>query len=172
MTSTVLRKELAVMASHSINGEHMGAKELSGQSGFTYIGVLIAVALMGIGLLAISEVWTTTARRQKMAQLDWIGEQYVQAIESYYYANTGSVHFYPDKLDDLVEDKRYLSIKRHIRTLYANPFTNTADWKIIPSAQGGIQGIEYKRVDSDYLVCRQFVFVPRNEVGRQPLGDH
>lgn len=137
------------------------------QGGFTYLGVLIAMALIGIGLLAISEVWTTTTKRQKMAQLDWVGEQYVQAIESYYYANTGSVHLYPPTLDDLLEDKRYLSIRRHIRTLYGNPFTNGNAWKTLPAPGGGIQGIEYAQHDPDWQISKQFVFVPAlNTLGK------
>lgn len=145
----------------------MARPPLQCQSGFTYIGALIAVALIGIGLLAVSEVWTTTAERQKLAQLDWVGEQYVQAIESYYYANTGSVHFYPQTLEDLLEDKRHLSIKRHIRTLYANPFANGEAWKTLPAPGGGIQGIEYQRRDSDYPITKQFIFVPAmNSLGR------
>ena len=145
----------------------MTAPTLSRQNGFTYIGVMMAIAFMGIGLLAISEVWTTTAERQKMVQLDWVGEQYVQAIQGYYYANTGSLHSYPSKLEDLLEDKRHLSIKRYIRTLYTNPFANGEAWKTLPAPGGGIQGIEYQRRDSDYPVTKQFIFVPAtNSLGR------
>jgi len=148
------------MGSHSVNGEKAHSATRQHQIGFTYLGVLMAVALMGIGLLAISEVWTTTAKHQRLAQLEWIGTQYVQAIESYYYANTGSTHFYPRALEDLVEDKRYLGIKRHIRMLYTNPFTQDIRWSLIPAAEGGIRGIAYRNADPDFPVERQFVFVP------------
>jgi type II secretory pathway pseudopilin PulG len=39
--------------------------------------VLLAVALLGIGLAAASEVWTAVARSQKLEQLEWVGQQYV-----------------------------------------------------------------------------------------------
>lgn len=146
------------MANRSIGGESTTMQRK--QEGFTYIGVLAAVAITGIGLLAASEVWTTTAQHQKMTQLDWVGEQYVQAIRSYYYSNTGSVHFYPESLEDLLEDKRYLNTRRHLRMRYINPITNTDSWKTIPAPGGGIQGIEYRRHDSDYPVSRQFIFIP------------
>lgn len=148
------------MANHSFNGEQVDYKPYQRQTGFTYIGVLMAVALMGIGLLAISEVWTTTAKRQQLAQLDWIGDQYVQAIESYYYANTGSVHLYPQALEDLVEDKRYLFVKRHIRVLYNNPITQHQDWILVPALEGGIRGIKYRSADPTYAIEKQFLFVP------------
>lgn len=132
-----------------------------GQAGFTYLGILIAIAVMGIGLMAVSEVWTTTAERQKMAQLEWVGQQYVRAIGSYYYSNTGSVHYYPASLEDLLEDKRHLSIKRHIRNLYPDPFSNRTSWTLVPASEGGIMGISFTRKDGEHsAVVKQFVFAP------------
>jgi type II secretory pathway pseudopilin PulG len=151
----VRQKEKAVMASHSASGRYRHH-----QQGFTYLGVLIAIAIMGIGLLAVSEVWTTNAERQKMAELDWIGQQYVQGIESYYYANTGSVHYYPASLEDLVEDKRYLIMKRHIRVMYPNPYTQKVQWKTLAAPGGGIRGIAFSRDESAYPVHREFAFMP------------
>jgi type II secretory pathway pseudopilin PulG len=138
----------------------MGIKQACVEErGFSYLGVLFAIAITGVALLAVSEVWTKVAERQKLAQLDWVGQQYVQAIESYYYANTGSVHFYPTKLDDLLEDKRYLSVKRHLRTLYPDPYTGALSWKPMTSSTGGIQGVAFDH-DGDPPVHKQFVFVP------------
>jgi type II secretory pathway pseudopilin PulG len=50
------------------------------QRGFTYLWVLVAIAVLGIGLVAASEVWQTTARRQQLEQLDWAGTQYMRAV--------------------------------------------------------------------------------------------
>ncbi|MDO9236950.1 MAG: type II secretion system protein [Aquabacterium sp.] len=141
------------MANRSNNGS---------EHGFTYLGLLIAIAIMGIGLLAVSEVWSTTAERQKMTQLDWVGQQYVQAIGSYYYSNTGSVNYYPTSLDDLLEDKRYLGIRRHIRRNYTNPFTGKTDWKVLSAPEGGINGVAYEQTESGRTVKRVFVFSPKS----------
>lgn len=131
------------------------------QAGFTYLGVLFAVALIGIGLAAISEVWTTNADRQKMAQVNWIGQQYVNAIRSYYYANTGSVHFYPTSVDDLLEDKRYLSVKRHLRSRYEQPISSVApSIKLLLSAGGGVNGVQISIALSNHQDERKFVFIP------------
>ena len=156
MTSTAQPKELDVTASHSSSGKWRP----HAQAGFTYLGVLIAIAILGIGLSVVSEVWTKTAEHQKRVQLEWVGQQYVQAIQSYYYANTGTVHFYPSTLEDLLEDKRYLSIKRHIRTLYPDPFSGKAQWKLIPAPGGGIQGVSFEGESLDTPISKQFVFVP------------
>jgi type II secretory pathway pseudopilin PulG len=111
------------------------------QTGFTYIGVLFAVALIGLGLTCVSEIWAKVAEREKLAQLKWAGNQYANAIRSYYYANTGYIHQYPQRFDQLLEDNRYLSLRRHIRKLYANPITQASDWGVIQAADGGIMGV-------------------------------
>lgn len=131
------------------------------QAGFTYLGVLFALALIGIGLAAISEVWTTNADRQKVAQVNWIGQQYVNAIGSYYYANTGSVHFYPTSVNDLLEDKRYLGVKRHLRSRYEQPIgAVTPSVSIIFGKADGVNGVEISVKLSDKVATQKFMFVP------------
>lgn len=138
---------------------HQGT-HLPHSRGFTYLGVLIAIALMGVALLAASEVWVTTANHQKMEQLEWAGDQYAQAIGRYYYANVGSVRFYPKSLDDLVRDRRYITIKRHMRELYPNPFTGKQDWQLIAAPDGGIRGVQVTVELAAGLVNKIFVFTP------------
>lgn len=144
------------MASHSNSGKRLAVA----QDGFTYLGVLLAIALLGIGLSVVSEVWTKTVERQKRIQLDWVGRQYVQAIQSYYYANTDPVHSYPKALEDLLEDKRYPAIKRHIRALYPDPFSGTVKWKLIGAPTGGFQGVELDDPGRDPPLKQQFIFAP------------
>jgi len=111
------------------------------QSGFTYLGVLLAIALIGIGLAAASEVWFTTARRQRLEQLDWVGQQFVQAIGSYYESTPGRVKSFPSSLQDLLQDNRSITVRRHLRALYVNPMTGTAEWKLVTTPNGGIRGV-------------------------------
>lgn len=159
MTFTVGLKEQDVMAHHSNSGKWPTCP----QSGFTYLGLLIAIATLGIGLSVVSEVWTRAAEHQKRVQLEWVGQQYIQAIQSYYYANTGAVHLYPQKLEDLLEDKRYISIKRHIRMLYPNPFTGTVQWKLVSAPQGGIQGVAVEGESGGLAIAKQFIYLPQGD---------
>lgn len=99
------------------------------ERGFAYLRVLAAVAVIGVGLLAVSEVWVASARRQRMAELDWIGAQFTGAIGSYYQSTPGQVKVYPARLEDLVEDRRYVTMRRHLRRVYTNPFSGQADWR-------------------------------------------
>lgn len=111
------------------------------QGGFTYLGVLLAVALIGLGLTAASEVWTTVARRQKQEQLDFAGQQIAQAIGSYYESTPGVAKQYPKSLEDLLEDRRSAVVRRHLRQVYPNPLGERGQWDLLPSAGGGIAGV-------------------------------
>jgi type II secretory pathway pseudopilin PulG len=111
------------------------------QRGFTYLGVLVAIALIGIGLAAAGQMWAATARRQRIEQLDWAGQQFVQAIGSYYESTPGRVKTYPHSLQELLQDNRYVTMRRHLRAVYVNPMTGVADWKMVMTPDGGIRGV-------------------------------
>lgn len=130
------------------------------QQGFTFLWVIVAIAILDIGLLAVSEVWVTTARRQKLAELDWIGAQFTQAIGSYYYATPAGNKAYPPSMEDLIEDHRYLTIRRHLREIYRNPFTGAADWQLVMSPRGGILGIRAHIPSNSGDSAKEFVFEP------------
>jgi type II secretory pathway pseudopilin PulG len=108
------------------------------QRGFTYIGLLVAVVIMGLMLTVVSRVWTTTEQREREAQLLFIGHAYRMAIASYF--ATG--HQFPPTLQDLVKDDRFLIPRHHLRRLYPDPITGKPDWSLIltPSGQG-IMGV-------------------------------
>ncbi len=133
------------------------------QGGFTYLGVLFAVAILGVGLTAASEVWVTTARHQRMEQLDWVGQQYVQAIGSYYEASPSFEKKYPPTLADLLEDKRFAFMRRHIRQLYVNPYTDQADWELVTTTDGRLRGVRAKLRMDVPMSAREYTYQP----GRQ-----
>ncbi|MEO3715586.1 type II secretion system protein [Roseateles flavus] len=115
---------------------------MNGQRGFTYLGVLLAVALIGLGLSLASEVWSTTARRQRQVQLEWVGQQYAQAIGSYYESTPGRVKAFPRSIDDLLDDKRVPFARRHLRQPYPNPLSSQMDWEMIRAPDGGIRCVK------------------------------
>ena len=109
----------------------------SRHSGFTYIGLLFAIAIIGITLATVGVVWSTQIRRDKEAELLWIGNQYRNAIGQYY-ATGGQ---YPAELADLLEDKRFPQARRYLRKLFPDPMTGQIDWQLIAAAGTGIMGI-------------------------------
>ncbi|MFZ5551251.1 MAG: type II secretion system protein [Pseudomonadota bacterium] len=135
---------------------------MTAQRGFTYLSVLLAMALLGIGIAAASEVWVTTARRQRMEQLQWVGQQYVQAIGSYYEDSPGRSKAYPAALQDLLEDRRFAFTRRHLRQAYVNPFSGAADWEPVRAAGGGIRGVRVAVPDTTgRTFAYEFSYTPR-----------
>lgn len=132
------------------------------QRGFTYLGLLLAIALLGLGLAAASEVWSTVARRQRIEQLEWVGRQYAQAIGSYYESSPGRVKAFPNSLQDLVEDRRFAFVRRHLRQVYVNPFSEAADWDLLKAPDGGIRGIAVRVPSSTGAdaTAHEFSYVP------------
>ena len=128
------------------------------QSGFTYLVQLFAVAVLGIGLVAASEVWVTTAQRQKTEQLKWVGGQFTQAIGSYYESSPGPVKQYPAKLDELLDDRRSPAVRRHLREIYPNPFAGKPDWELVRTADARIMGVRGAAAGHDTRAKYEFIY--------------
>lgn len=107
------------------------AKSSKFNQGFTYIGLLILIAIAGIGMSAVGIMWQTEMRRERELQLMHIGAEYKKAIISYRDATPGGVKQNPRKLEDLVSDRRLPITKRHLRKLYHDPITNTKTWGLL-----------------------------------------
>jgi type II secretory pathway pseudopilin PulG len=118
-----------------------GKKAQENQTGFTYLLLLFSISILGIGLASTGVVWSTESRLSKQRELEFIGREFIQAIESYYNAMPGEVKSYPQSVEELLTDHRFLFTKRHLRKVYVNPFTNSADWQYLREPGGGIYGI-------------------------------
>jgi hypothetical protein len=118
---------------------------------------MMVVALLGTGLAAYGEAASRAHDRAKLAELRWIGGQFQEAIGLYYQRTPGTAKTYPARLEDLVEDSRFLSRQRYLRRIYRDPFTGNADWGLVPAPQGGIMGI-YSLADG--RPGGEFVYVP------------
>lgn len=136
----------------------------SGQSqgGFTYLGLLMAIALLSIGLTGASEVWFTTAQRQRTEQSQWAAQAFVNAIGSYYESGPVGVKRFPKRMDDLLEDRRGGSVRRHLRQIYPNPFTGESTWEWLAAPDGGVMGLKvpFWNAGADTLALRELVYQP------------
>jgi type II secretory pathway pseudopilin PulG len=106
------------------------------QGGFTYLGVLIIVMIMGAGLAATGTLFSHEAQREKEKELLFIGHEFREAIGSYYEHSPGAPA-YPKTLADLVEDKRFPMPQHHLRRVYDDPMTGKPDWVPIALPDGG-----------------------------------
>lgn len=108
--------------------------------GFTYIGLLLFIAITGIGLSVVGISWQYQVRTDKEKQLLFVGAEFKNAINSYYASTPDAAKVYPANLNDLLLDKRMPIIKRHLRKIYLDPMTGKADWGLV-TQQGRIVGI-------------------------------
>ena len=122
------------------------------ERGFTYLGLMIVVAIMGAGLAAFGQIASHAAQREKEAELLFRGDQYRAAIASYYKKEQR----YPKALADLVEDKRYPMPVRHLRRLYEDPMTGKADWGVVEAPGGaGVMGV-YSKAEAPPIKTENF----------------
>jgi type II secretory pathway pseudopilin PulG len=112
----------------------------NGEAGFTYLGVLLLIAVSSIALAATGTLWATGIQREHERQLLWVGGQYAQALRSYYRASPGLAQ-YPQELAELVEDNRFPQPQRHLRRLYRDPITGSDDWGLMRAVDGRITGV-------------------------------
>ena len=112
------------------------------RSGFSYLGVLILVAVMSVALLGAGRYWSTIAKREREAELLYRGDQIRSAIGAYYNNPPGGQgKTYPRQFSDLLKDPRYPNLKRYLRKWYTDPMTQDGDWVYVLDASKRIKGV-------------------------------
>jgi type II secretory pathway pseudopilin PulG len=140
------------------------------QEGFTYLTLLIVVAITCGALAALGGVWSQAAQRDKERELLFIGDQFRQAIAYYYYRTPGAVRQYPKTLEALLEDKRYPMPQRYLRRIYADPVTGKSDWGVIEAPGGGVMGV-YSRSEETPIKSAGFPARYRAFAGAEHYSD-
>lgn len=139
--STVEPLVQQVIILNLVNGKQVMNQRCTQQKGFTYMGVLFAVAIIGVSQALIGSVWKTAQQRENEEQLLFVGSQFRKAIGLYYERTPGVVKRYPNSLEELLEDNRYIVPQRYLRRVYKDPMTNKTDWVIVSAPGGGIRGL-------------------------------
>ena len=111
--------------------------------GFTFLGLLVIIVIIGVGLREVSEIWSTTRQREKEQELLFIGNQFRQAIGQYIQSNPQGkqIQVYPMSLDDMLLDHRYPSTQRYLRKIYTDPMTGKDEWGLSKNPNGSIYGV-------------------------------
>ncbi len=105
------------------------------QRGFGYLMALFAVSALGLLAAAAGQVWHTTAQRLREDDLLFAGQQYRQALDNYFANKAGGVQQYPQRLEELLDDRRSQVTLRHLRRLYPDPITGQADWVLVTAGE-------------------------------------
>jgi type II secretory pathway pseudopilin PulG len=111
------------------------------EDGFAYLGLLVAIAIMGVVQAALCEAWHADARREKEQQLLFAGGELRAALELYALRSPPNAPRQPQRLDDLLKDPRQAGTARYLRKLYPDPITGKAEWGLVRGAGGEIHGV-------------------------------
>lgn len=126
------------MASRIVSGR---ATLTNRQAGFTLLGLILLIAVLGIGLAALGVMWHTASQREKEKELLFIGDQYRQAIESFWRLSPSGIKRLPKNFEELLVDPRFPNTVRHLRRIYRDPMTNSLEWGLVKDTDEGIYGV-------------------------------
>lgn len=120
-------------------------------SGFAYVMLLMAIAVLGLFASQALQIGAQVSRRDAEQALLAIGAEYERALNSYagviqttpvQAANAAAINARgPKTLEELLRDPRNPGVKRHLRQIYADPITGRDDWGFIKDESGYILGV-------------------------------
>lgn len=90
--------------------------------------------------MGAARLLASTERAEREAELLFVGHQFRQAIRSYVQSGPRAGQ-YPGTLQDLMQDSRSPTPRRHLRRLFTDPITGKADWGLVTAPEGGIMGV-------------------------------
>ncbi|HEX8603346.1 MAG TPA: type II secretion system protein [Pseudoduganella sp.] len=128
---------MTAAASRIRNGERPRAA-----GGFTYIGLIILVAIIALVGATTVRLGVTLQRAQAERDLLHIGEEFSNALKSYAAATPAGQPPQPPSLKELLKDPRFPGVRRHLRKIFVDPMTGKAQWGILYLAgDKGVLGI-------------------------------
>lgn len=161
------RKGVRATGATMLPGNRPGAPRAGG---FTYVAMLFALAIFGVGLAALGESWSAASHREKEEELIRVGGEFVKAIASYHQRSPGTPKAYPASLDELLLDNRFVGTERHLRTIYRDPFTNNVAWELVRTQDGRIMGV-HSRSNRESLRKRPFQLAHSAMIGGARYSD-
>jgi len=140
------------MDAHTASGS---AVTVERQQGFTLLGLLFLVAGLGVAMAALGTVWHTAAQRDKERELLFIGNQYRQAIESFWKMPipVGTIRRLPKNFTELLSDSRFPTTVRHLRRIFRDPMTGEPEWGLVKEPDGGISGVYSLSADKPFKIA-------------------
>ena len=121
------------------------------ERGTALLTLLVAVVLLGLAAAKAGQSLAALMQREREDELLWRGQQYRQAIASYYGVKQG---MYPARLEDLLKDPRFPGTVRHLRRLYLDPMTGK-EWEPVKDPAEKLIGV---RSTSELTPFRQAGF--------------
>lgn len=123
-----------------VKRELRNAKRAGTAGGYALIAALILVIMASLATTVAVNSAQLDAQRERELQLLFVGNQFRNALASYYASGAGGVTQFPETLQQLLIDERWPQARHHLRKLWSDPITNSPDWVLVRS-QGRIVGV-------------------------------
>lgn len=141
------------------------------QQGFTYLGLVILVAIIGLVGAAGLKVGALLQRAAAEEELLEIGAQFSQALKSYADATPNGHPRFPATLNELLRDPRVPGVRRHLRKVFVDPVTGKAEWGLVTMGENaGVLGV-YSLSDKAPLKQANFDTRFTNFENKQKISD-
>ena len=118
-----------------------GSDNRAKQRGFSYLFLLIIVAVLGIAAANAVSLGVSASRRDAEFELLAIGAEFENALRSYRAVGVAGTRIGPRDLEDLLLDRRISITRRHLRKIYADPLTGRQEWGVVRQPDGLIVGV-------------------------------
>jgi type II secretory pathway pseudopilin PulG len=106
------------------------------EAGFTYLGLIIFVTVIGMVGAATLKVGSLLQRAEAENELLEIGAEFSAALRSYAAVTPKGQLNQPKSLQDLLRDPRFPSPRRHLRRIFVDPVTGKAEWGMVSAGEG------------------------------------
>lgn len=109
----------------------MAMRASSRQGGFTYLGLIVLVTVIGLVGAATLKVDSLLQRAAAEEELLAVGAAFSAALESYAAATPQGQPPQPPSLQELLKDPRTPGLRRHLRKIFVDPMTGGTEWGIV-----------------------------------------
>ena len=109
----------------------MVAQRVDYAAGFTYVGMVFFVAILGLVGAATLKVDALLRRAAAERDLLETGAAFSEALRSYAAATPRGAPTAPPTLQDLLKDPRFPGTRRHLRKIFVDPVTGKDAWGIV-----------------------------------------
>jgi len=111
------------------------------EGGFTYLGLIILVTVIGLVGAATLKVDALLRRAAAEEELLEIGAAFGEALRTYAEATPKGQPQQPPTLQELLKDPRFPGVRRHLRKIFVDPLTGKAEWGIVWANPGDRRGV-------------------------------
>lgn len=143
----------------------------SRERGFTYLGLIILLAIAALVGAATLKIESLQRRVQAEEELLEVGAEFTRALRSYAAATPRGQPTQPPSLRELLRDPRFPEPRRHLRKIYVDPITGKAEWGILYLAdKTGVIGV-YSLSESAPLKVANFDYRFQNFEHRERISE-